>query len=138
MYIEIGDAVHLLEYLGFLACIQYLFSITCLLHLRFTQPDKPRPIKVNYVQLRQQLCMTTTKYHNYNITKISFPLNTAGAYLGAHYSQYFTPDADYFGGVPPALQKWCGLTTLCSRSSRLLGTCIVEELQACYVWWYDR
>ena len=36
----------LLEYIGFLGCFQFFVTLMCVLYLRYTEPEKHRPIKV--------------------------------------------------------------------------------------------
>ena len=46
IYILTGEAIAILEYLGFLATLNLTLIICCLLYLRWKQPNIGRPIKV--------------------------------------------------------------------------------------------
>ncbi|KAK2158376.1 hypothetical protein LSH36_171g00000 [Paralvinella palmiformis] len=46
LYIVTGEAISLLEYLGFLATIMLLVTIYCVLYLKWKKPNMKRPIKV--------------------------------------------------------------------------------------------
>ena len=41
-----GEALALLEYIGFLGCFQFFVTTICILYLRYAEPEKHRPIKV--------------------------------------------------------------------------------------------
>jgi len=46
IYIVAGDAVALIEYLGFIGGIIFIIILSCVLYLRWKQPDVERPMKV--------------------------------------------------------------------------------------------
>lgn len=49
IYIVVGDAVALIEYLGFIGGIVFVIVLSCVLYLRWKRPDVERPMKIPIV-----------------------------------------------------------------------------------------
>ena len=47
VYIVLGQAGTLLEYIGFVSALVYVVCILMLLYLRYSQPNRPRAVKVS-------------------------------------------------------------------------------------------
>ena len=48
LYVVTGEAIALLEYLGFLATLMLVVSVYCVLYLKWKKPNINRPIKVRW------------------------------------------------------------------------------------------
>ncbi len=51
IYIATGDAIRLIEYLGFVDTLVYILSMSCVLYLRIKKPYLHRPFKVSPVEI---------------------------------------------------------------------------------------
>ncbi|KAK2157811.1 hypothetical protein LSH36_184g07034 [Paralvinella palmiformis] len=59
LYVVTGEAIALLEYLGFLATLMLVVSVYCVLYLKWKKPNINRPIKAPYTNGMTMLLLAT-------------------------------------------------------------------------------